>query len=387
MTDVDRTESWRVAPDVQFGIYAGGVLASNYRARRHVWLALPLFHELAGGRADGDLAAADLSRFSNLDGLLADPTRLDRSTSFDKVTFPDIAAALEFLKRRFIVIGEGGAYEAYFTPRRSLIDQNHFGTFHQQLGAELRLRLRTDPDLWWRNQKFSGDAGAIRPTLYRSVQEAFLDRYLPSLGLDGLTVLDFGCGTGMAARRFVGLGARVIGIDTNPEHLAQAAEAIGPSFSPIRLDLSADRPFDELPSDPVDVIWLSDVLMFYFHPLDGGRSPITASDALAALAARLKLGGRCVIMQPHGVFWLTPWLGDPERPFTVLTEYARRLYSVTPGLEELSKAIAAAGLVIACVHEPKPDPAFPSEDPRADSFAAEFPQWWVFECVKPRNLT
>jgi hypothetical protein len=87
-------------------------------------------------------------------------------------------------------------------------------------------------------------------------------------------------------------------------------------------------------------------------------------------------------MEPHGVFWLAPRLGDPEMPFTVLTEYASKTYSVAPGLEELSRAVAGAGLLIRRIWEPKPVDACRRLDAAACAFAENFPQWWVFELVK-----
>ena len=87
-------------------------------------------------------------------------------------------------------------------------------------------------------------------------------------------------------------------------------------------------------------------------------------------------------MQSHGVFWLLPWLGDEKRPFTVITEYSKRLYSVVPGLQELCDVIYESGLVINRIFEPEVEEQGKKANARASSFANAFPQWWVFECVK-----
>lgn len=41
-----------------------------------------------------------------------------------------------------------------------------------------------------------------------------------ALSLEGLRVVDFGCGTGLLTERLVGVGARVVAIDTSPAMLA-----------------------------------------------------------------------------------------------------------------------------------------------------------------------
>lgn len=371
---------YRVCSDVTFCVSDTGVLASNHRARRHVWLSLALFSRLAGMAVSGELRAADRTRFGNVDGLLSDPTCLDRAVPLDTVPFHDLATALNYLAERFIVVLDEETYAAYFAKKHSLVDRRHFGTFHQQLGAELTLRTRIDPSVWWYRQKFDPETGQVLPNLYKFVQEAFLERYLADVPLEGRTVLDFGCGSGMASRRFVARGARVIGVDIDQSLLAEAARVSGDRFRPVRLDLSQPDPLGVIPSAPLDWVWLSDVLLFYFYPQEGGPSPITPADLLRRLTARLSPGGRCVIMQPHGTFWLSPWLGDATRPFTVLTEYATRLYSVVPTLEELSRAIAEAGLAIGRVWEPQPVLEGRAVDRRAYEFATAFPQWWVFEC-------
>ncbi len=374
--------SYRVCPDVLFAVAVAGVVASNHRARCHVWLSLPLLAALAETAVPGELRARDLTRFTSADGLLADPTGLDAGQDPDGVVFADLGEALAYLAARFIVVEDDATYDRHFAPKRSIVDRQHLGTFHQRLGAELRLGQRRDPAMWWYEQKFDPATGEVRPTLYRFVQEAFIERYVPTLDLKEKTVLDFGCGPGMASRRFVAAGARVIGVDPDPAMLERASHAIGEGFRPCRLVLTDPDPLAALPAEPVDLLWLADVFMFYFYDPEGRAPRMAPATLLQRLAARVRPGGRCIIMQPHGVFWLAPWLGDAARPYTVLTEYAARLYSVSPSLEELSAAIAEAGLAITRVYEPRPNPEGRNVDQRAYHFADNFPQWWVFECVR-----
>jgi SAM-dependent methyltransferase len=378
-----RLKGYAICSDVSFEITSNGVLARNHRARQHVLLNLPLFNLLAGAEPDAsELCAWDCTTISNLEGLLADPTGLDRETLGDPSHFEDMAGALQFLANQFILVRDPEAYRAYFAKRSSLVDQKHMGTFHQRIGAELLLRKKVDPDEWWYSQKFDPKTGEVRQSLYRFVQKEFIDRYISSLELEGSAVLDFGCGSGLASQLFAAGGAHVTGVDPDSTALATAEREVGDCFQPVHIDFSTPDPLSKLPLGPFDFIWLSDVLLFYFYPQDAGQPVVAPAELLEQLANRLADGGRLVIMNPHAVFWLAPWLGDTEFPFTVINEYADRFYSVTPSLEELSVALEEAGLCICRVYEPRCGEAGREADPRAFHFAKQFPVWWVFECAK-----
>lgn len=378
------TTRYTIAPDVTFQLRDKGALASNHRARSHVWLNFNLFRALGGevlARTDL-LQASDWTRFGNVDGLLADPTCLEEKEGKELVSFQDLEEAYSFLTKRFILIENPKEYRDYFFKKNSLVDQKHFGTFHQRLGAELYLRRKTDPALWWYQQKFDPKTGQVKDNLYKFIQGHFLENYFKELDVQGKTVLDFGCGSGMAAKLFADRGARVIGVDPDPNLLEKAKKKIGSPFHPVLFQMRERDPLRLLPEEEVDFVWLADVFMFYFYSQDGREPILPPGQLLSRLIANLKPKGFCVIMQPHGVFWLAPWLGEPEKPYTILTEYREKLYSVTPGLEELSQEISKAGLVIRNIYEPKPSLESQSFDRKAFSFASHFPQWWVFECLK-----
>jgi len=378
-----RLQGFSICPDVSFEITRGGVLASNHRARSHVLLSLPLFDWLAGAKRDAsELCAWDCTEIPNLEGLLADPTGLVRGALGEPRRFADVAQALDFLAKRFVLIRDPDAYRAYFAKRSSLIDRRHMGTFHQRVGAELLLRKKVDPDAWWYSQKFDPETGEVRDSLYRFVQKEFIDRYIGSLDLAGSAVLDFGCGSGLASQQFTARGAHVTGVDPDAAALEIAQRQVKGHFQSVHLDFSSADPLAKLPLGPFDLIWLSDVLLFYFYPQDAGEPIVPPAALLEQLASRLADGGRLVTMNPHAVFWLAPWLGDAEFPYTVITEYADRFYSVTPSLEELSAALERAGLCILRIHEPRPRESGRAADPRAFHFAERFPVWWVFECAK-----
>jgi plasmid stabilization system protein ParE len=212
---------YSICADVSFRVIPEGVLASNYRARQHVLLNLPLFNALAGADpVSGEPCAWDRTSFSNVDGLLADPTCLRVDELGEPTRFATYEDAWRYLADRFVLIQDTAEYDALFAVKKSLVDRKHFGTFHQRLGAELRLNRRVDPDEWWYAQKFDPETGEVRDNLYKFVQQAFLEEYIGSLDLTGKRVLDFGCGAGMAARLFTAQGGLVTGVDPELAPLA-----------------------------------------------------------------------------------------------------------------------------------------------------------------------
>ena len=96
----------------------------------------------------------------------------------------------------------------------------------------------------------------------------------------------------------------------------------------------------------------------------------------------LKPGGRFINMEPHFIFRLLPWLGEVERPFSILTEYGNRSFGVVPSISELIQADGRGGFAVIWMDEVVPEDAFKTSDPRAYHFAKEFPIWQIFE-LKP----
>jgi SAM-dependent methyltransferase len=376
--------SEKFSQDVIMFPASNGMLCCNVRAKTFVQISFSLFSALTAGGQPTDLWAKDCSTFSNAEGLLEDPTRLNRNA--DKVppkTFATVDGARQFLTSRFILAGEAAAYRAYFSHKSGPLDHRHFGTFHQQLGIELLLKRRVDPNQWWYSQKFESESSELRNGLYKYVQQHFITAYFADKDFSGKRILDFGCGSGYGSHAFIQRGASVVGLEPDQTLLKRAQSELGDNFHGFPLDLKSQRPLADLQSDSFDFVWMSDVLLFYFYAMNPvNPSPVSAVELLSEIHRVLKLGGICTIMQSHGVFWLAPWFGSEILPFTVLTEYSDKLYSVAPGLEEMSSAIAEAGFLIRRIWEPKPAEAAEQEVSRAAFFAKQFPQWWVFELVK-----
>ena len=316
------------------------------------------------------------------DGLLGDPTGLDRSATLDGVAPVPAEDALSLARRLKLVVDDLDAYREYLSGRRlNVIDRQHRGNLHQSVGEYVLLRLRRESvDDWWVDQKFTEDRSEPRAGLYRDVQWVFATDYYAQAGLEGQRILDFGCGPGLFARLFARSGASVVGVDTNVTHLETArglaeAEGIGDRCEFRELAMPVANGLAPFSGQQFDRIFLSDVLMFYFHSYDIAAQ-LDPVDLLTRLAGLLAPGGRIEILEPNGVFWQQLWLGDPQRPFTVLTEYRHRGFGVTPTLEEMSRTAEAAGLAITRIRELT---ATPDGNDRARGFAAEFPPWWFFE--------
>ena len=342
--------------------------------------------QVEGEFAGRAIRARDAGVSPFVDGLLGDPTGLDREATLDGVEPLEAKAAVELALRLSLIVEDETAYRESFGPRRNVLDRSKRGTMHQQVGEHVMLRLRErDPDVWWARQKFTEDLREPREGPYRFVQWRFMQDEYGSRDMSGQRVLDLGCGPGLFARLFASRGAEVVGLDTQPDHLANAGrlaedDGLAERVRLEELEIPVERTLGPMAAagEKFDLIFLSDVMMFYFHPYD----PALELDPVALLRQLVPLlaaGGSITVLEPEGTFWQQPWLGDPERPFTVLTEYRHRRYGVTPTLEQLSRAAEDAGLRIARIRELVPDREVAASGRRDAGFAAEFPLWWFFD--------
>lgn len=333
-----------------------------------------------------EITWCDRTTFSNVQGLMADPSNLIRRDATDGTgtvcTRPEDILAL--LTQRHVLIRDWKDYLELFGRKRNMFDERHLGNFHQQLGFELRVKRRLDPDEWWVRQKFIGSGEEVRPNLYRFIQLHFWETYCREHPMQGQRVLDLGCGPGFYSRLFARQGAHVVGIDPNKTFIDLAIQQAAHEHLTVEfkaMDVGSGEALTMLPSDQWDLIVFQDTFLFYFVPHDE-RTSNDRHRVLVELKRMLKPTGRLVLIEPHGVFWLSPWFGDPRRPFTILTEYATKCFGVTPTLSDLTQAFEEAGWLIRRVRELVPSPGAEAGDPRAAGFARQFPLWWCFELSK-----
>jgi SAM-dependent methyltransferase len=322
-----------------------------------------------------------ISVFSNEEGLLADPTRYRRDVNTwgnpAIISGADLAAL--FTKHSFL-IEDRAAYRERFREKKDLLDKKNFGNFHQQLGQHLMLEKRVDPEMWWVRQKFNEDLRSFRNNLYGAVEAHFLEGYFKSRFTGAPDVLDIGCGTGCYANLMSKHGAKVLGVDPNDKFLeiARKNAVTGSRFEKLPILPNGAPVLDSIPSQSADFVFMSDALLFYFvSPVKGPKADIQA--LFREIRRILKPGGTYISVEPHYIFWLLPWLGETDRPFTVMTEYLKKNFHVTATTSELIQAWSRGGFAVTWMEEMTPDPAFEKADPRAYHFAKEFSIGQLYE--------
>lgn len=361
----------------------------NVRARTALGVDGRALAALNDDERDEVFTVYDIGAFTNADGLLADPTRFTREVGQwqqkRKLTRIEL---LDLARKLSLIVDDGVSYDAKFAPKRGITDRTHFGTFHQQLGQHLILNERKDPSAWWLDQKFEPGFETLRNNLYGAVQGHGLACYFDETIRPGTRILDIGCGPGLFSAWMAQRGARVLGVDPSNDYLdvARRRPAGKGTLRLERCSVGSPGALDHLPTGSFDLVFMSDALLFYFEP----AAPDQTADLrvlLADIDRLLAPQGRFVSVEPHYLFWLAPWLGAPERPFTVLAEYLDPAgFRVTPPLSRMMASFTAAGFAVTALRELEPDPSFSKTDPRAYGFACRFPLWQIYELAPVRAI-
>jgi SAM-dependent methyltransferase len=165
-------------------------------------------------------------------------------------------------------------------------------------------------------------------------------------------------------------------VDPNERYIeiARARGRHGVRFE--RADVGTKGGLDGVSSSSADLVFMSDALLFYFYPAAPGQDA-DLDELLASVRRILAPTGTFVSMEPHPVFWLAPWLGQVDLPFTIVAEYTHKNYGVTPTLTTFVKALTAHGLAVVDLTEVTSGEIRPND--RGTHFAAEFPLWHVVE--------
>lgn len=321
----------------------------------------------------------EIEYFSNEDGLLADPSRFRRDPAQWRPLRLGREALEAKLKAHCLLVDDECAYRARFQPKRNLLDFQHFGNFHQQHGQHMMLVKREDPGRWWIGQKFTEGRRAVRrDSLYGAVQWDSLADYFERSIRPGATAVDVGCGIGIYSNLMASCGAVVRGVDPSEEYLAVARQNAVDNATFFKANIGEAGGLDAVPDGWADIVFMSDALLFYFVPYYPGQKA-DIQVLLAEIRRILKPDGIFVSVEPHPAFYQNPWLGDEDRPFTILTEYAHRSFGIVPPGAWLAQAFAAGGFVIRDLFELGPADYFKDVDARAYHFAREFPLWQLIE--------
>jgi SAM-dependent methyltransferase len=177
------------------------------------------------------------------------------------------------------------------------------------------------------------------PAVALTMREATFRGRLRDQVLDGLaaggSVADVGCGTGTLAIALAASGARVIGVDGDPEVLALAQAKPGADAVQWRKGLATALP---LAGGTVDRV----VMSLLLHHLDAGAKR-------AALAEAVR------VLRPGGRLHVADW-GRPRDPLMRAAAWALARIDGPEGLREhvdgaLPGLLADAGFVAVGVHD------------------------------------
>jgi SAM-dependent methyltransferase len=321
----------------------------------------------------------DIEIFSNYEGLFADPTRIIRNNNeWPNFISLEIKEIIKILIKKNIIVRDEEKYNEIFKPKISLLDKEHLGNFHQQLGQHLLIEKRENPDEWWVNQKFSKDLKNLNENLYKHIQESFLKLFFKQKFNEKHFVIDMGCGIGLYTKMMGENGAKILGIDPNEKYIEFAKKEKGNNVDFKISEIGEKGNLDWIESNSVDFIFMSDALLFYFVSPDPSEKPIL-DELFSSINRILKPNGRFFSMEPHGNFFLKPWMGETERPFTIMTEYRNKKFRIVPNISEIFQAFIKGKFAIRDFKEIYVDEKFEGMNKREINFAKEFPLWWFFE--------
>ncbi len=314
---------------------------------------------------------ADISCFSLSECLLDNPAGISKGNVALKP-----APASEFVRLlvEYSMLSENTAYLRKAGKKKNIFDSFHTGNFHQDIGRFMMESKKMNPEEWWIYQKFDKNLRSLHDTPYLWVQKKFLEKFFPK-DFKGKKILDFGCGIGYYSEFFRKRNANVTGIDPSPLYIKLARKKFAEGKNLIFKELSFETvsDFKLMGDDKYDIIYLSDVLLYYFEPYK--KLDIKPQDLLGMLRKHMNPGGSIYVMDPHGCFHLQPWMGE-TMPFMLCGEYRHRKYRVTPSLMEFSMVAEKSGLYINRIRELYSEGKHQGQNRK---ITAEFPLWWLFE--------
>ncbi|OFZ49421.1 MAG: hypothetical protein A2381_12455 [Bdellovibrionales bacterium RIFOXYB1_FULL_37_110] len=195
--------------------------------------------------------------------------------------------------------------------------------------------------------------------------------------VQGLKILDAGCGPGILASYLVLQGAKVTGFDISPKMIELARKRLGEKSEFFIADMA--RPLDFLKSDEFDIVasslaidyvkdWSTPLSEFYRVMKNNGRLVFTVQHPLGAY----------LWYKPQSAFGVqyveATWRGFNEEP-VIVPDYYR-------SFEEMINPLTKAGFVIKHIFDAKPIDALKEKDPiRFDKYS-RIPTFMCIEAVK-----
>lgn len=283
---------------------------------------------------------------------------------------------VDLLRARSMLIAEHETGLERARRLSGLLDRECLGSFHERVGQYLLVDKRAR-ESWreWHDQKFSHDGRTLLDSPYRRLQEPFFDQYFSAASVDGLRVLDFGCGNAYFTAKFAQRGAVVTGLDNSSELLEIARANYGGTD---RLDLVQTGSFEELlallqrwEAESYDLIYMQDTLLLLLEPESGSPSSLLP-DVMRAFHRLLRPEGSLCAMEPNPTFWLANRYGNETQPYAVVTEYRSPVFNVAPTLDRVLALMARAGFALRAFEHP----AAPDQGEYDQSaYHREFPIW------------
>lgn len=368
---------YKLCPDAIIHFRDGKCLLSNPRSRTHIVIkgAVP---ELLG---EGDLSYWE-TLFETCDvqdatqdyygkyGLHGDHTgvKYSNENSVEKIPL--------LLKRWILVESSMDAYNDYFRPLDSILDQSHLGRFHQRVGQYLTIdkRLRHNRWKWWHDQKYTEDGRDVLDGPYRYIAKVFLEKTFSKEKVQGLKILDFGCGNGFYSNVLKQQGAEVVGLDTSKNLIDLARENFGDiDFVHVENEEEGLQ-FLTANAEAYDMIFMHDVLLLLLQPEDE-KELVKLNQLLACFGSALKEGGRLCALEPNGTFFLSGRYGNPKNPYAIVTEYQDAVFNIAPILPTVIEKMSGAGFALSHYEHPKHSKTDDSDAP----FVNEFCIWDYME--------
>jgi SAM-dependent methyltransferase len=359
--------------------------------------ALPLIDKLSGTTSSGvqlkylcnsltfDVSYVDATKYNLFENTLLNSDMFDHTLINNQSL--EICNSNEFIKILLEMGFLSSTWPINYNLKKEGFADRFKGNFYEQIATECLLN-REDISKWWVKQKFEDNGTKIKPTPYKYIEDTFLTKYF-SNEFKGKSVLEIGCGTGYYTNKIAQYARDAVGLDYNEGYISKAKTIWNNSGDSNAKYIVADiinlESNSELElSKKYDVIILIDTFLFLFDSNFQKELYENRLQVLNNISSLLSVNGKIVIMDPHPLY-LSPMIGDPNKPLAILDSYKSRHFKVTPSVSEITNLFFQTDLRILRILEPKIDEKYRSVDIKAYNFYNEFPAWWLIELERKQT--